>query len=467
LRGVEARRNAIRSYVDAKYFSQIIGYTGRVSSNELLLSSDYEPADFIGKAGLESFYESDLRGKKGVEKMEIDAGGKIIATLSKIDAESGNNLVLSIDGDLQKKLQDLLEFHAQKAQQRNNYQGGAAAIALDPRNGKILALASLPTYDNNKFVNPSSKAEREAILNNTNSPLLNRVIGGRYPPGSTIKPIMGIVALAEGIIDKNTIIEDKGVISVPEYNGVRNFFGWNRSGLGPVNVISAIAKSSDIFFYTVGGGFGKFTGLGVDKIAEYLEKFNLGKKLGIDLPGETEGVVPTKAWKLARTDGKYPWTIGDTYNLSIGQGYLLTTPLQVASWTEVVANGGVLYKPRLVDKITSGDNNEVIKEIPTVIITDKIADKKYIEISRQGMREAVLGGSAAALRDLPFAAAGKTGTAEFINKGKELTHSWFTSFAPYDNPEIVLTVLIEGGGEGSTTAVPIAKEILSWYFGEK
>lgn len=331
---------------------------------------------------------------------------------------------------------------------------------MDPRNGKILALVSLPSYDNNIFTDPANKNKINDILFDPFSPMIDRSISGRYPPGSTIKPVMSIAALSEGIIDKNTIIMDNGVLNI--YG--RNYFGWNRSGLGSMNVISALAQSSDIFFYTVGGGYENFKGLGVDKIDEYFWKFNLGKKLGIDLPGEIDGLVPTKEWKSSKEDNK-TWNIGDTYNISIGQGDLLVTPLQVASWTSVFANKGTIYKPYLVERIISSDSGSIIKEYGPQAIKENFIDQKYIKIVRDGMREVVLSGSGESLRELNVKAAGKTGTAEFGTKGR--THAWFTVFAPYDNPEIVLTVLIEGGGEGGINAVPVAKDVLSWYFEDK
>lgn len=461
LQGIQVRDNSVRSYPDAEYFSGFIGYTGRISPNELKTDEQYDPTDFTGKAGLEYVYEKEMRGEKGIEKAEVDAMGKIILTIDKKNTKSGNNLILSVDGALQKKLQDSLNDQIKKIYGANAGGKGAAAVALDPRSGKVLAMVSLPAYDNNIFVNPGFGKERLRIMNDQSFPMLNRVISGLYPPGSTIKPVMAAAALSEGIVNENTTINDGGAISVV-YRGLVTYFrGWNPAGLGPMNVISALAMSSDIYFYTVGGGYGNFIGLGADKIGEYFKKFNLGKKLGIDLPSEASGFVPNKDWKMEKESA--PWTIGNTYHLSIGQGYLLATPLQVASWTSVFANGGTLYKPEIVDKIADGDTNDILKEIKPEAINSNIVDKKYINLARRGMREVVVNGTAGSLREVPVPVAGKTGTAQFGSDGK--THSWFTSFAPYDNPEIVLTILIEGGGEGSSTAVPIAKEVLNWYFG--
>ncbi len=457
--GFKVRDNAIREYLDAKYFSNVIGYTGRVNQKDLSSDIFYETTDFIGKEGLETYYEKYLRGEKGIESAEIDAGGRIISISNRIEAKTGGNLVLSLDGNLQKKLQEFLEEAVKKIKIKEKNNGAAVGIAMDPRNGKILAMVSLPGYDNNIFANPANKNKINAIFQDSLSPMLNRAIAGVYPPGSTIKPVMSIAALSENIINRNTIIEDRGVISA--YN--TNYFGWNRSGLGPMNVISALARSSDIFFYTIGGGYGNFKGLGVDKIGKYFRKFNLGEKLGIDLLGESSGLVPTKEWKLANVDE--PWTIGNTYHLSIGQGYLLTTPLQVASWTSVMANKGMIFQPYLVEKVISSEDGSIIKEFNPQIIRKDFIDQEYINIAREGMREAVLTGSAKFLKDLNFKTAGKTGTAQYGTAGN--AHAWFTVFAPYDNPEIVLTILIEGGGEGGINAVPIAKDVLNWYFKNK
>lgn len=465
LPGIEAKTGAIRDYQNAEYFSHIIGYTGRVDQGDMKNDDYYEPTDFTGKDGLEVFYEKTLRGKRGYEKTEVDSRGKIVSILNKTEAEPGQSLILSIDANLQRKVQDALLEELKKLYGSVAGKKAAAAVALDPRNGRVLALVSLPSYDNNQFADPAGRTKLASILNDTSHPLLNRAISGRYPPGSTIKPVMAIAALSEGIADKNTIIEDRGAIVIPNRFHPENpsiYRGWNPAGLGPVNIISAIARSSDIFFYTVGGGFGKIIGLGVDKITQYFKKFNLGKKLGIDLPGENAGFVPSSEWKLAKYGEK--WNLGNTYHISIGQGYLLVTPLQVASWTSIFANKGTIYAPQLADKIVSGYDNEPVYEFSPRVISDNLADIKYLETVKEGMRQAVLTGTAQQLKDLSVEVAGKTGTAEFVANGATQTHSWFTSFAPYANPEIVLTVLIEGGGEGAETAVPVAKEVLKWYF---
>ncbi len=460
LPGIVLEKNPIREYSEAEFFAHILGYTGKISQEELEKREDYLLNDYIGKSGLELYYEDTLRGKNGKEQVEVAAGGKQERILATEEPITGSDLVLSIERDLQKKMHELLKNGMVKAGSSK-----AAAIALDPRNGEILGIVSLPSYDNNLFAKGISEEDYQRLAQDQDRPLFSRDISGTYPPGSTIKPVMAAAGLQEGVITRNTIINDTGVITVPhEYNPdiTYTYYGWARGGLGPMNVISAIAKSSDIYFYTVGGGQESLgiKGLGAEKIAEYFKKFGLESKLGIDLPNEAEGLVPTPEWK-EKAKGEM-WYLGNTYHESIGQGDVLVSPLQVVSWTATIANGGRLYKPHLVRQIINPDGSTQNTQ-PEVIRSDFISSYN-INLARQGMREAVLSGSSVALTDLPIAAAGKTGTAE---TGKGTTHAWFICFAPYENPEIALVVLIEKGGEGHETAVPIAKEILKWWFENK
>lgn len=460
LPGISLEKNPIREYPEAEIFSHILGYTGKISQEELRKHKNYLLNDYIGKAGLELYYENILRGKNGREQIEVSSIGKPVRILAKEEPEAGKNLILSINRDLQRKMYETLRDGMIKAGARR-----AAAIALNPQNGEILGMISLPSYDNNLFAKGISEEDYQRLNQDPDRPLFTRSISGTYPPGSTIKPVMAAAGLQEGIITKDTIINDTGVITVPhEYNPdiVYTFYGWNRGGLGPMNVFSALAKSSDIYFYILGGGQKSLgiKGLGTEKIAEYFKKFGMESKLGIDLPNEAEGLIPTPKWK--EEFKKEMWYLGDTYHESIGQGYLLVTPLQDISWTAAIANGGTLYRPYLVKQIISPDGS--IEDIPPKIIRSDFISSYNIDLVRQGMREAVISGSARALADLPVKVAGKTGTAE---TGKGTTHAWFTCFAPYNNPEIALVILVEEGGEGSETAVPIAKEILKWYFENK
>jgi len=333
----------------------------------------------------------------------------------------------------------------------------AAGVALNPNTGEIMALVSFPNINNNKFIQGFTKEELEKIIQDSSKPFLNRAISGVYPPGSTIKPLIAAAVLKEGVVTPNQTINCTGSITVyNKYypNIFRIYHDWKIHGI--TNIIKAIAESCNVYFYTVGGGYGEIQGLGIEKINYYLEKFGLGKISGIDLPEERRGLVPDKNWK-EKTKNE-DWYIGDTYNVSIGQGDMMTTPLQMALATAAVANNGTLFKPQIVSKI--GD-----KSISSQVLEKNIIDDEEIfRVVKKGMREAVISGSAKYLYDLPIKAAGKTGTAEA--SGNKSPHGWFTCFAPYEKPEIVLTILIENGGEGSSVAAPIAKEVLKWYFNQ-
>lgn len=457
LAGIVLEKNSIRQYSDAEFFSHILGYTGKISQEELEKRENYLFNDYIGKSGLELYYESTLRGKNGKEQIEVSSIGKPERILAKEESKAGSDLALSLDKDLQKEMYEILKSGMVKAGSSR-----ATAIAINPQNGEILALASLPSYDNNLFAKGISEKDYQRLAQDQDRPLFLRAISGTYPPGSTIKPVMAAAGLQEGIITKNTIINDTGVINVShehDPNITYTFYGWDRGGLGPMNIFSAIAKSSDIYFYTVGGGQDSLNikGLGVEKIAEYFKKFGLESKLGIDLPNEAEGLVPTPEWK--EKIKQEMWYLGDTYHISIGQGDLLVTPLQVVSWTATIANGGTLYKPHLVKQVISPDGST--QDIQPDVIQSDFISSYNMNLVRQGMRETIISGSGLALADLPIKVAGKTGTAE---TGKGTTHAWFACFAPYENSEIALVVLVEEGGEGHEVAVPIAKDILKWYF---
>lgn len=434
-----------------KSMSHIIGYTGKISPNELKEYGDaYLPIDYIGKMGIESFWESDMRGINGKKQIEVDALGKEKKIINEVKPEDGNNLVLSIDIDLQKKIEDVVSAALEKYKLTK-----ASAVALDPNNGEVLALVSWPTYDNNSFAKGISAKEYNELLENPDKPLYNRSVSGEFPSGSTIKPVMAAAALEEGIITENTSFLSVGGIRIGEW-----FFpDWKAGGHGQTSVRKAIAESVNTFFYYIGGGYQSFIGLGVDRIIKYEKLFGLGSQTGIDLPGEADGFLPTKKWK-EETKGEN-WYIGDTYHLSIGQGDLLATPLQVALYTSVFANKGKLYRPHIVKEILS-NSDELVREIGSELVRENFINNYNIKVVREGMRQTVTGGSARSLNDLPIEAAGKTGTAQWSTKKDP--HAWFTGFAPYNNAEIVLTVLVEEGKEGSTVSVPIAREILNWYF---
>jgi len=443
--GLEVFQGMARSYPDGEIISHILGYVGSVTKDDLK-NSDYLPSESIGKSGIEMQYEQILRGISGTQLVEVDSKGNSSKYLASREPVNGSNLVLSINFRLQKILFNALSKKAEEAEVKR-----ASAIALNPKNGEVLAMVSLPSFDNNIFFGNVSRKKYNELIFNENKPLFNRAISGEYPPGSTIKPVIALGALEEKVITDKTVIQDNGVIKiVNQYNPniIYTYYGWKRAGLGPMNVYSAIAQSSDIFFYTIGGGNGGIKGLGISALANYFYKFNLGNVSGIDLPGESKGLVPTPDWK--KRVKKESWYLGDTYHTSIGQGDLLVTPLQVAMWTATIANDGVAMKPHIA------------RDVPLKVEFALDADKKNIAIIKKAMRQSVIDGSASALANLPVQVAGKTGTAE--TGIKEITHAWFTCFAPYKNPDIVITVLLENGGGGAAVAVPVVQETLENWF---
>lgn len=460
--------NPSREYLDDGPFAHFLGYTGRISAEEWRANPGYQPTDYIGKSGLEQSYEDELKGKDGKKQVEVDAQGRQIRELAAVPAEAGNSLVLAVDSGLEKKLAQELKASVERAGAKR-----AAAVAMDPRNGQILAAVNWPGYDNNLFAKGISSADYQKLLADPGNPLFNKVAGGRYPVASTIKPFISIAALEEQIITASTSIKDEGKIDVVnKYNPsiTYTYRGWEAAGLGQVNVVKAIAKSSDVFYYIVGGGFENFRGLGADKLLGWYKKFGLGTKTGIDLANESAGYLPNPSDKKAQTGE--PWYVGDTYNISIGQGNLQATPLQLVTATSAVGNGGTLYKPRLAKEVIN-QKGERVREIKPEVVATNFINPKNLAIVQQGMREVVQSGTACCRMkaEVPVSVAGKTGTAETSSAGldgkntRTKPHAWFTAYAPAENPEIAMVVLIEYAGEGAEYAAPVARETLKWYFG--
>lgn len=449
--GISLERSAVREYQDGLIFSHILGYEGKIRKEELDEYPEYLPIDSIGKQGIEKSYETELRGKRGADRVEVDSRGTIKKALGVFDPEPGNDLILNIDADLQKKLFDSLSTTLEKAELRKG-----AAVAIDPRDGSVLALVSLPSFDNNLFAGGIDSENYAGLVHDNALPLFDRALSGEYPPGSTIKPFLASAALAEGVVTPNTQIESRGGITVAGFS----FGDWKAHGF--TDVRHAIAVSSDVYFYSVGGGYGNIRGLGMEKMNEYEELFGFGSETGIDIPGEKTGFLPTAAWKEDKLGER--WYIGDTYHASIGQGFVLATPLQLADATAAVANGGTLWKPRVVGQIRLRDGS--MQSVAPEAIRRNIVDSSILKTVREGMRMTVTEsvGTAQSLASLPVAVAGKTGTAQFGAEKK--THGWFESFAPYDNPTIALVVLIEGQENEGYFAVPVTKDVLSWYFTE-
>lgn len=460
--GVLVLEDFSRNYLaSSNGLAHSLGYLGKVSEEEWQNADGaYTLDSTIGKSGLEKTYEQYLRGINGTQKIVVDARHTKVDTLFTSAPENGCDLVTTIDSKLENKIKTLL----QSTITANNATGGSV-IVMNPQNGQVISLVSLPGFDNNIFSQgikgKTEVAEYQKLLNDKNTPFLNRAISGTYPPGSTFKIVTASSVLENNIVTPTDRLDAPGQISVPnQFDPTQSFIykDWKPTGHGTISIIEALAVSSDTFFYKVTGGYQGFRGVGADKISEFAHKFGLGSVLNIDLPGEQPGLVPTVEWKKEKIG--HPWLTGDTYNYAIGQGYLLTTPLQVAGYTSVIASGGKLYQPYLVKEIKNCANSsqkdpQVLQQnflLPTTLATVK-----------EGMYETIYSdvGTAKSLRTLPFKVGGKTGTAQFNNN--QNVHAWFTAFAPYDNPELVVTVMIEGGGEGSAIAVPIAKQIFQWW----
>ncbi len=433
--------------------SHVLGYVGGITAAELeqRFSQGYRQIDLLGKTGVESSYESLLRGTPGERDYEVDAQRHITAVVGEKPAVDGQDLTLSLDLTLQKAVEKALKDGMEKAHVTRG-----SVVVLNPQDGSILAIASLPTYNNNLFSGTVSSTAYQALVADPDHPLLPRAWAGTYPSGSTAKPVIATAALAEGVITPNTTVLSTGGLQV----GPWFFPDWKAGGHGVVNVRSALAWSVNTFFYYVGGGYDSFVGLGVDRLTDWMRRFGLGSKTGLDLPGEASGFVPSKEWKLQTKHE--PWYVGDTYNLSIGQGDLLVTPLQVASFTATVANGGFIVTPHV--GLSYGRPGEATTTVDVHRAATPVADPTYIETVRQGMRDTVVYGSGRSLSSLAVPVSGKTGTAQW--RSDKANHAWFTSFAPFDHPQIVVTVLLEEGVEGSVTAAPIAKTIYQAWIDE-
>lgn len=461
LPGITIQRGSKRLYVAAmtdqatstspQALAHVLGYEGKLTRSELdaLYTQGYLPSDSLGKTGIEKSYETILRGTYGKKRIEVNALGREQHVLAEVAPVPGQHLILSIDKKIQDKLEELL---LQTMKQYNKQR--ASAIATDPRTGEILALISLPAYDNNHFSGGISQTQYSLYTEDSNQPLFNRAVSGKYPSGSTIKPALAAAGLTEGVITPKTTFLSTGGLSV----GPWFFPDWQAGGHGATDVKKSLANSVNTFYYYLGGGYNNFTGLGIERIGRYLSLFGFGATLGIDLPGEAAGFIPSPEWK-EKTKGER-WYIGDTYNVSIGQGDLLVSPLQIAFMTAAIANNGTLYEPHLVRAMVNPVTGRSRTTSPK-IIRSQIVPNEHLAIVQQGMRDCVTGGSCRRLNSIPLTIAGKTGTAQW-NANKP-NHAWFTSFAPVEQPEITITILIEEGEEGSRTAVPVADGFYRWW----
>ncbi|MDO8570741.1 MAG: penicillin-binding protein 2 [Candidatus Daviesbacteria bacterium] len=443
--------DSIRNYPYGEITSHILGYVGQISENELKMPKyqNYKIGDRIGRDGIEQIYENFLKGKDGAEIIEIDASGKKLGVLRRVEPIPGKDVHLSVDIDLQK-----VAYEALKKGISGVSGCCGTVIAENPQTGEILSLVSLPSYDGNAFTNFADNEKIENYFKDENSPFLNRAISGNYPPGSTFKITTALAGLSSGKITPQTTFEDTGIISVGIWTFANWFFTQSGGKDGWVDLQIALKRSNDIYFYRVGERIGE------DFLGATAKKLGFGKKLGIDLPNEADGLIPNNDWKLKNIQtGWYP---GDTLHMAIGQGFLLATPLQVLAQTSYVASDGKLIQPHLVTKITTSIG-ELIKKFDLDPISKNLFKKEDLEAVKSGLNLVTKeGGTATAFFNFSIPTAGKTGTAEFGAQGK--THAWYTTYAPVDDPKIAITVLIEGGGEGSTVAAPIAKDIYTWYF---
>jgi penicillin-binding protein 2 len=478
LPGVLVEAEPVRQYPFGELISHLMGYVGPIPAEqvEAYEVKDYDVnEDAVGLIGAEAAFEELLRGHKGEKYIEVDVAGREVRTVSENPPISGKSLRLTVDLALQDQMAQAL--------QRGLEQVGAeigVAIAMDPQTGAILGMVSLPAYDNNLFSGGISVADYRRLSEDPRHPLINHAISGRQPPGSTFKIIPAAAALQEGVLTRQTRIRCQGTMWLPDERFPEDpelgqtFYCWihklNR-GHGDLNIISGIAHSCDIFFYWVGGGFlDDFDGLGLDRLAEYAHLFGLGEPTGIELAGENAGLVPSAKWK--RLNYSERWVTGDTYNMTIGQGYVLATPLQMLNATATVANGGTLYRPQVLHQVLDSEGH-VVQDFAPAVIRKLSIEPEYLATVAEGLEAAVVWGSAQLAYLDSVRVAGKTGTAEFFDpdippddEGNLPTHAWFTAFAPVEDPEIALVVFVYNGGEGSETAVPIAAEILRYYFGE-
>ncbi len=492
LPGVRVVEVPVREYVYKDLMSHVLGFMGPIPKEAL---ERYEANGYtnqnekVGLNGLEYSYQTELRGLPGYQYTEVDILGRAMRTVgTPIEPQSGSNLILSIDRQLQEVMRNAL----QTAMDEKSAKWGVT-IAMNPQNGAIMGMVSLPSYDNNIFAEQINLQEYKKLELDDRLPMINYAIGGLYPPGSTFKIVSAAAALAENVIEPNTQIPDVGPIYLPnmffpnDMSQAQRFVSWNHKyGIvhGNMTVVDGLALSNDIFFYWIGGGYppAKFAGLGSKNLAKWSEIFGYGSLTGIDIPGEVNFAVPDDQWKRQRLAES--WTTGDSYNMSIGQGYVLATPLQVLSSFAAVANGGTLYQPQIVHQVVD-INGHLQRDFTPKAIRQIPVSPEDMEAVEQGLWAVVNAnnGTAIASQLTGITVAGKTGTAEFCEVIEKAdapdgydcrrdendnlpTHAWYVGYAPFENPEIAVLAFVYDGGEGSATTVPIVRDILDAYFSE-
>ena len=454
--GVDIKAQLLRHYPHDVKTTHVLGYVGRVSQRDLeqIDVSNYSGTSHIGKNGVEKTYESALHGVVGLEQVEVNAAGRKVRTLAQSPPEPGVDVHLHLDIQLQEV--------AMKAFGDNN----GAAVAIDPKNGAVLALVSQPGYDPNLFVEGISTKNYKALQQDDSRPLYNRALRGQYPPGSTVKPFMGLAGLERGAIQYDSSIYCPGFFRLP--GNTHRYRDWKKTGHGSMDLDSAIVQSCDVFFYKLAYE------LGVDRIHGFLSQFGFGNRTGIDLTGESSGLLPSRDWK--RRARRQPWYPGETLIIGIGQGYFLTTPLQLAAATAAIANNGTFFTPHVVDYLRSRETGE-INPIPPSAHVIPIALQQNWEDVRNGMLHVVEGarGTAKRIRSDQYRIAGKTGTAQVFTVAQDAEydeetlekklrdHALFIAYAPVEDPQIAVAVVVENGGHGGSVAAPIAREIMDAY----
>jgi penicillin-binding protein 2 len=502
LRGVGVLVEPLRDYPTGSLTAGLIGYMAPIPApDEAPLTYQYftdrgfiPGRDRIGVGGIEASMQDELAGLNGSRLVEEDVAGQELRVISvEREMQPGSNIQLTIDVRLQAAAEGAL---TQRLTYVNTYLGRAqsdsgVAIAMNPKTGEILAMVSWPTFDNNKFARTIDFPYYKSLIDDPLKPLVNHAVSGIYPPGSVFKIVTATGVLEEGVIDPNRQLQDPGKIVIsnkyfPADPGkAKEFVCWNREGHGLVNFVRGIAESCDVYFYKIGGGYepDRLEGLGIERLAKWMGLFGFGAKTGVELLEETTPAIPSSKWK--RINYGENWATGDTYNAAIGQGYVLSTPLQMLNAFNVIANGGTLYRPTLVDKILDGQGNVITDTQPEVIRHLPIS-AETLRLIHEGMRQAVtigtlsgnidvFGETGTPIVDVPnVIVGGKTGTAEYCDElaypkglcvpGQWPTHAWTALYAPFDNPEVVVIVFVYNGGEGSKVAAPIASTILRAYF---
>ncbi|QTA78579.1 Penicillin-binding protein 2 [Desulfonema limicola] len=447
-----------REYIYEKSAAHLIGYLGEISAAEL--KSDqyqgFQGGDYVGKFGVEKSAESMLRGKNGGRQVEVNAKGQVVRVFKTVEAVPGYNIYLTIEHDLQKKAESLLEDKV----------GGVVVMECD--SGKILAMASSPSFDQNLFVRGMNYKQWNDLISNPDRPMENKVVNGEYPPASTYKVITAMAGLEEAVVDEKTSFYCPGYY----HYGDRTFRCWKKSGHGRVAVKDALAVSCDVYFYQVGQR------LGVDRIAKYAKMAGLGKPTGIQLGQEASGLIPTSAWKKKKKG--IPWQKGETLSIAIGQGYNLATPLQMCVLFSAVANNGRLYQPLVIEKALDDQDNIVFQAEKKLVGTISVS-QKTMDIVKAGLWEVVNGrrGTAKIIAAKEFDIYGKTGTAQVVSrpagddspkkniKNHLKPHAWFVGYGIKDGQKIAASVMIEHGEHGSSTAAPIVGELIKAYFQKK